>query len=200
MERTFLGYARPNGSVGTRNYLVIIPSVFCGNTIAKKVASAVPGAVALTHCVGCAQVGLDLELTARTLKAMACHPNAGAVIVIGIGCERFTPQELYEAAEIDGANNWRKFFSITIPQIVPTILFAWVMLTIGGFNVYTSIKLMTNGNPVHQTDTVLTWMYYKAFSQGEFGYAAALSFIIALTLGILAVFQFKAMKRKEVVE
>lgn len=102
MERTFLGYARPNGSVGTRNYLVIIPSVFCGNTIAKKVASAVPGAVALTHCVGCAQVGLDLELTARTLKAMACHPNAGAVIVIGIGCERFTPQELYEAVKETG--------------------------------------------------------------------------------------------------
>ena len=56
---------------------------------------------------------------------------------------------------------------------------------------------MTGGNPVHQTDTVLTWMYFKAFNQGEFGYAAALSFVIAVVLAVLAVLQFKAMKRKE---
>ena len=56
----------------------------------------------MPHCVGCAQVGLDLELTARTLKAMGCHPNAGAVIVIGLGCERFNPQELYDAVKATG--------------------------------------------------------------------------------------------------
>lgn len=56
----------------------------------------------MTHCVGCAQVGLDLELTARTLKAMGCHPNAGAVIVVGLGCERFDPEELYQAVKATG--------------------------------------------------------------------------------------------------
>ena len=98
MERTFMGYRRSNGSVGTRNHLVVIPSVFCANSTVEKIAAQIPGAVAMPHCVGCSQVGLDLELTARTLKAMACHPNAGAVIVIGLGCERFDPRELYEAA------------------------------------------------------------------------------------------------------
>ena len=71
------------------------------------------------------------------------------------------------------------------------------MLTIGGFNVFTSIKMITGGKPMHQTETVLTWMYYKAFNTGEFGYAAALSFIVAVTLMFLAVLQFKAMKNNE---
>ena len=102
MGHTFMGYRRPDGTVGTRNYLAVIPSVFCANTTAQKIAAQIPGAVALTHCVGCAQVGLDLELTARTLKAMGCHPNAGAVLVIGLGCERFDPQELYDAVKATG--------------------------------------------------------------------------------------------------
>ena len=94
----FMGYRRADGRVGVRNYFAIIPSVFCANTTVKRIAQAVPGAVPLCHPVGCAQVGLDLELTARTLKAMAAHPNVGAVLVIGLGCERFPSQELYEAA------------------------------------------------------------------------------------------------------
>lgn len=102
MERTFMGYQRADGSVGTRNYLVILPSVFCANSTVQKIAAQIPGAVPMTHCVGCSQVGLDLELTARTLKAMGCHPNAGAVIVVGLSCERFDPEELYQAVKATG--------------------------------------------------------------------------------------------------
>ena len=97
-----MGYQRADGSVGTRNYLVILPSVFCANSTVQKIAAQIPGAVPMTHCVGCSQVGLDLELTARTLKAMGCHPNAGAVIVVGLGCERFDPEELYQAVKAIG--------------------------------------------------------------------------------------------------
>ena len=102
MDHTFMGYPRPDGRVGVRNYLAIIPSVFCANTVAEKVAAQVPGAVAMPHAVGCAQVGMDLELTARTLTAMACHPNVGAAVVISLGCERFDPQEMVEAAKTAG--------------------------------------------------------------------------------------------------
>ena len=102
MGYTFMGYPRPDGRVGVRNYLAIIPSVFCANTTAEKVAALVPGAVPMIHAVGCAQVGMDLELTARTLTAMACHPNVGAAVVISLGCERFDPQEMVEAARAAG--------------------------------------------------------------------------------------------------
>jgi len=89
----FMGYKRKNGQVGVRNYIGIIPSVFCANRVAKLIAEQVEGAVYLNHPVGCSQVGEDLEITARTLIAMGNHPNIAAVLVVGLGCERFTPDE-----------------------------------------------------------------------------------------------------------
>ena len=107
------------------------------------------------------------------------------------------PRAIEEAAEIDGCGAWKKFLNVTLPGIRGTVLFVLIELTIGGFNVFTSIKMITGGKPAHQTDTLLTWMYYKAFSTGKFGYAAALSFVMALTLGLLAIVQFRAMKSRD---
>lgn len=123
--------------------------------------------------------------------------GVGWNMVVFLAALQQVPADLYEAAEIDGCGAWKKFCSVTLPSIRGTILFALIMLTIGGFNVFTSIKMITGGKPAHQTDTLLTWMYYKAFSTGKFGYAAALSFIMALSLGLLAILQFRAMKNKD---
>ena len=105
--------------------------------------------------------------------------------------------QMADAAAIDGATAWEKMWNVTIPSIKGTILFALVMLTIGGFNVFTSVKMITGGEPGHQTDVILTWMYHKAFSTGKFGYAAALSFITTVVLALLAVVQFKLMQQKD---
>lgn len=118
-------------------------------------------------------------------------------MVVFLAALQTVPTDLYEAADIDGAGVWRKFISVTLPSIKGTILFALVMLTIGGFNVFTSIKMITGGEPAHKTDVILTWMYYKAFSTGKFGYSAALSFIITIVLALLAVIEFKLMKNNE---
>ncbi|HKL13413.1 MAG TPA: UxaA family hydrolase [Halanaerobiales bacterium] len=98
----FFGYKRADGSIGVRNYLIVIPSVFCANHVAKQIAANVPNAVCLTHSVGCSQVGEDLEQTARTLKNLATHSNVGGVLIVGLGCERFTVQEFYEAVRENG--------------------------------------------------------------------------------------------------
>ncbi len=118
-------------------------------------------------------------------------------MVVFLAALQTVPVELYESASLDGAGGLQKFIHITLPGIRSTILFALVMLTIGGFNVYTSTKLITGGKPGHDTEVVLTWMYYKAFSNGKFGYSAALSFIIAFVLAILAVIQFRLMQTKD---
>lgn len=123
--------------------------------------------------------------------------GVGWNMVVFLAALQQVPAELYEAAEIDGCGAWKKFVSVTLPSIRGTVLFALIMLTIGGLNVFTSIKMITGGKPAHQTDTLLTWMYYKAFSTGKFGYAAALSFIMALSLGLLAILQFKAMRSRD---
>ena len=121
--------------------------------------------------------------------------GVGWNLVVFLAALQSVPQELYESAAIDGCGSFSKFFYITLPSIKSTILFALVMLTIGGFNVFTSIKMITDGKPMHQTEVLLTWMYNKAFTTGDFGYAAALSFIVAVTLVFLAILQFKAMKK-----
>lgn len=98
----FWGYARPDGRVGVRNHVAVIPSCYCAVGTARRIASQVEGAVALFHEVGCSQVGLDMEVTVRTLSNLGKHPNVGAVLVVGLGCERLKATELADAISPSG--------------------------------------------------------------------------------------------------
>lgn len=88
-EDTFMGYPRKDGSVGTRNELWIIPTVGCVNKIAEKLASET-GAFAFTHPFGCSQLGDDHKTTQYILRGLILNPNAGGVLVLGLGCENNT--------------------------------------------------------------------------------------------------------------
>lgn len=99
---TFYGYGRPQGLPGVRNWVAIIPSVFCANMVVRRIAQQVAGTIELTHPVGCSQVGLDLELTAKALKGVGRHPNFYGVVVVGLGCERFRAQELADSIAATG--------------------------------------------------------------------------------------------------
>jgi len=85
-EGFFTGYQRSDGRAGIRNDIFVIPTVGCINGVARELAEAI-GGIALTHTYGCSQLGNDLENTRKTLAALARHPNAGAVLVLGLGCE-----------------------------------------------------------------------------------------------------------------
>ena len=98
--RTFSGYARRNGEVGIRNELWIIPTVGCVNGVAERLArmleketraEGIDGIRAYTHNYGCSQLGDDHEYTRRILRNMALHPNAGGVLIVGLGCENNQP-------------------------------------------------------------------------------------------------------------
>ena len=96
MKDFFMGYRRENGTFGVRNHIAIIPSVFCSAKVAERIAQNVPGALPFRHPVGCSQVGEDLEVTCKTLIGIGKNPNYAGVLVVGLGCERFLPQELAE--------------------------------------------------------------------------------------------------------
>jgi len=141
---------------------------------------------------------LDSRWTGMSIAMiLGIWKGVGWNMVVFLAALQTVPDELYEVASIDGAGIIHKFLYVTLPSIRSTTLFALTMLTIGGFNVFTSIKMITNGEPAHQTESILTWMYYKAFSTGKFGYSAALSFIVAVTLALLALLQFRMMQEKE---
>lgn len=109
-ERTFEGYRRPDGRVGVRNELWIIPTVGCVNSIIQKLAEmarpliggTLENIVAFPHPYGCSQMGDDQENTRKALAALAKHPNAGAVLLVGLGCENSSVELVREyMGEID---------------------------------------------------------------------------------------------------
>ncbi len=91
------GYRREDGSTGIRNHLLVLSSVVCANVAAEKIARRVPGAVALTHQHGCAQLGEDRDQTRRTLVGFGSHPNVRATLVVGLGCEAIQPDTIAQA-------------------------------------------------------------------------------------------------------
>lgn len=104
-EATFMGYERPDGQVGIRNEIWVIPTVGCVNGIAKQIvdrlnaetkAEDVDGIFAFPHNYGCSQLGDDHENTKKILRDMVLHPNAGGILVIGLGCENNQPKVFEE--------------------------------------------------------------------------------------------------------
>src|SRR5688572_20317235 len=99
----FWGYRRPDGRVGTRNHVLVVPTVICSAVVAERVAaSAAPVATALPHLAGCGQLGPDMKVTHDTLAAYCGHPNVGAVLVVALGCEQVVAQMLAETAKRHG--------------------------------------------------------------------------------------------------
>ncbi len=88
-KETFLGYRHPDGRVGIRNDIWVIPLVGCVNRLAERLAQSC-GGLALTHPYGCSQMGQDHETTANMLAQFCRHPNAGGVLVVSLGCENNT--------------------------------------------------------------------------------------------------------------
>jgi altronate dehydratase large subunit len=95
MRPGFRGYRRRDGRVGTRNHVLVVPTVICASVVAERVAAAVaPVGVALPHLAGCGQLGPDMRVTHDTLAAYCAHPNVGAVVVVALGCEQVVAQAL----------------------------------------------------------------------------------------------------------
>jgi altronate dehydratase large subunit len=84
---TFEGYHRPNGTVGVRNHVLVLPSVMCANHVVERIGRKLPDLITVQHPTGCSQVGVDFEQTKRTMAGFAANPNVAAVLVIGLGCE-----------------------------------------------------------------------------------------------------------------
>lgn len=106
------------------------------------------------------------------------------------------PQELYEAASIDGATRTRTFWRITLPMLAPTTFFVMVTSTIGAMQVFTPVYLMTQGGPEDSTDVVGYHIYREAWVQFNTGLAAAQSFILLAAIIGIAVVQFRLQRNQ----
>jgi altronate dehydratase large subunit len=99
---TFQGYRRKDGRAGTRNHVLILATVGCANRVVDHIGQALPEVISISHVYGCSQIGDDLAQTRRVLEEFAMHPNVGAVLLVGLGCEAMPTVEMAEKLAATG--------------------------------------------------------------------------------------------------
>lgn len=129
------------------------------------------------------------------IYSLGIWKGVGWAMVIFLAALQGIPTELYEAAAIDGAGEWRRFLNLTLPLIRRTTLFVLVALMIGGFQVFISVLLITGGGPLHRTEVALTYMFDEAFGNLNFGYGAALSYILTIIIVFISFMQMRFFGR-----
>lgn len=120
----------------------------------------------------------------------------GYDMVIFISGLQSIPEELFEAAKIDGANSWHRFRRITLPMLSPTIFFLVVTSTITSFQVFDSIRIMTGGGPGDSTSVLVYYVYQYGFRFFKIGHASAAAVVLFLIVLAMTVFQFKFLERR----
>ncbi len=117
--------------------------------------------------------------------------SVGFNTIIFLAALQGIPQDLYEAAEVDGANGWQLFNYITIPSLKPVTLYVTVLCFANSFQMFDEAYIMTQGGPVGSTTTLVFRMWSMAFQNFRFGDAAATSTIIMLFILVVTLIQFK---------
>lgn len=131
--------------------------------------------------------GLSLAIVIIAMIWMGI-PFFGIMILAAL---QSVPDDIYEAADIDGCGMFRKFFSLTLPYIKPTIIMTVLLRTIWIFNSFDLIVIITGGGPVNYSQTLPSYMYSKAFASYDFGLASAFGVLLIVILGIYAVLFLK---------
>ena len=117
----------------------------------------------------------------------------GSGIILYLAAIGRIPETVYEAAELDGASGFKKWWYITVPLVKPTTLYLVVIYTITGFRVFTEIYVMTRGGPGTSTVSLTLLIYNTAFRDFNFGLASALAVVVFAILALLSVLQFKLL-------
>lgn len=152
------------------------------------------------HSIGIANAPGWTSSTAWALPAViitSVWRDMGYYMVLFLAGLQAIPNEYYEAAEVDGAGRWRKFWSITLPSLRPTTFLVLVLLSVSSFKVFDLIFVMTQGGPGRATLVLSQLIYQDGIINGQFGYSSAISLVLFLIVLVVTVFQFKLQQRRE---
>jgi len=145
---------------------------------------------------------LQSEAWAKPSLILMSLWGVGGTMMIFLAALQGIPQELYEAAELDGAGEYRKFLHVTLPMISPALFFSIVIGIIGSFQVFTQAFVMTGtvqpgseGGPNNATLFYVLYLYKKAFQEFEMGYASALAWILFFIVLVFTVMQTRFARR-----
>ena len=139
----------------------------------------------------------DPILVMVPINLLGIWKGVGWSMVILLAALQAIPDELLEAAAVDGATPWQRLRHVTLPLLRPTLVFLLVVLVIGGLNVYISGLLLTNGGqPMGRSHFVLTLMYTETFDRLNFGGGAAISYVLTALVFVISVAQLRLLRRR----
>lgn len=127
---------------------------------------------------------------------LAVWRGFGYTMIIFIAALQNIPEELYEAARIDGAGAWRQFRHVTLPMLGPTFVFVGVVVAIGQLQIFAEPYVMTHGGPLNRTLTAVMLMYQQGFKWWRMGYAAAVAFVLFIVIGAATVMQIRLQEQR----
>ncbi|MFT4306098.1 MAG: sugar ABC transporter permease [Microbacterium sp.] len=137
----------------------------------------------------------DASSAMPAIVVQATWIGFGSTTIIYLAAITAIDTQLYEAAELDGANPVRRFWHVTLPQLRGTILLLLLLQIIGTFQVFAEPYLMTGGGPNNATISLLMLIFNYAFVRGDYGGAAALSVMLAIGLGVISLIYFRLTRR-----
>ena len=133
----------------------------------------------------------DGNLAMMCVILVSVWASSGYYMIMFISGLQAIPNELYEAATIDGSSPWNTFWRITLPLLRSTVLVVLVLATIASFKAYELIVTMTKGGPGYATKFIVQQVYQVAFQEDRMGYASAMSIVLMVIIGIFTLVQFK---------
>ncbi len=125
---------------------------------------------------------------------MSVWKTFGYNMIIFLAGLQNIPEDLYEAASLEGANAWQKFKAITIPMLAPMTLFVSIITIVGFFQLFAEPYIMTQGGPLNKTLSIVGYMYQEGFRWWNMGYSASISFVLFFIILIVTILQFKLQK------
>jgi len=137
----------------------------------------------------------DSRYSLWSIILMTTWRGLGLQMIIFLAGLQAIPNELYEAASVDGAGRWHQFRYVTLPMLRPTLLFSAVIASIGLMQFFEEPFVMTQGGPLDSTVSV-AYFAYEQFSFGNYGYTAAISYVLFLTIAALTFLQFRLLRPK----
>ena len=142
----------------------------------------------------------NVPILAKAVGGIAiCWQNFGYNIIFITAGLHSISADVYEAAEVDGANAWHRITKITLPLLKPIMLYIMITSIIGGLQIFDIPKMLFRDGAANATRTMVLYMYESAFDKWQFGYGAAAAYVIAMIIGVASVFTiiFNARKKKE---
>jgi multiple sugar transport system permease protein len=130
--------------------------------------------------------------------AVGIWKNVGFYMIMYLAGLQSIPGELYDAARVDGANAWQRLRNVTWPLLANQTMLITIMAAIGTLQAFDQIYVMTHGGPFFQTETLVMFTYRVGFENNQFGYAAAVSWVLLLLVFVLSMVQFTYFRKRVV--